>query len=172
VRKISAGKYLAIVAALLTILGSYLFAMYEGLAPDSVASAIGLFQGITTTFENVSSYSAALGGEWVAYTLIILMIIFAISGIFQLIGIKSRAVILIFSLFPLGIGIIAVLDILMSLDSAQINYMLILLTEKPIIEGAIPFYLDLGGVGLGSYLVIAGGFIGIISGILPREEYY
>ncbi|MBD3193965.1 MAG: hypothetical protein GF317_02850 [Candidatus Lokiarchaeota archaeon] len=166
------GKLLAIIAGLLTIIGSYIFALYEGLAPNSVASAIGLFQGITLAFESADFYSTSLGGLWIVYLLIILMIIFALSGVFQLIGVKSRAVILIFSLFPLGFGIVVILDMTMTLNIAHIDYMMLLLTEQPLVDGLLPYLLNIGNVGLGTYLIVAGGAIGIVSGMLTRYEPY
>ena len=37
---------------------------------------------------------------------------------------------------------------------------------------AVPVVVELGDVALGTYLVLGGGILGIISAILPREDYY
>ncbi|MBY9005226.1 MAG: hypothetical protein KGD63_00525 [Candidatus Lokiarchaeota archaeon] len=167
-----AGKYLAIIAAILTILGSYVFAMFPGTAPNTVASALGVFEDIGQTFESADSYGSAMGGVWVVYIVIILMIIFAISGFVQLIGIKSRAGIFIFSLFPLVIGTIMLMAITIPISNIYINYMMAVLSDSPLIEDTFPYLLNIGDLGLGVILVVAGGAVGIISAVLPREETY
>ncbi len=167
-----AGKYLAIIAALSTILGSYVFAMFSGTAPGSVASSIAIFQGLEQTFNSADIYGSALGGTWVVYILIILLILFALSGFVQIIGIKSRAGIFIFSLFPLIIGIVMFLALNNSIDNSHVNYMMTVVSDPPIIEDVFPYLVNIGDAGLGLYFVIAGGVIGIISGLLPREESY
>ena len=168
-----AGKYLAIVAGLLTILGTYLFAI-TGVSGGIVAgSGIGVFQNLSLAFEFAEVSGLLLGGTVVVYILIILMIIFAISGFIQLAGIKSRAVIGIFSIFPLLIGIFVILFSSSIIDTIQIDYMLALTREVQIVEGAIPFILEINdGLALGTILILAGGFLGIVSAALPREDIY
>lgn len=166
-----AGKYLAIFAALLTILGTYVFAMYS-LSSGYTASAIGVMQGLDVTFDSIGSYSAALGGTWVAYILIIIMIIFSISGFIQFIGIKSRAGIFIFSLFPLVIGILITLTLYETIDIIHVNYMMTIPNDEQLIADVFPYLLELNNLGLGTYFVLGGGFLGIISAILPRENTY
>jgi hypothetical protein len=35
-----------------------------------------------------------------------------------------------------------------------------------------PILIELGDLALGTYLLVAGGVLGIVSALLPREEYY
>ncbi len=167
-----AGKALAIIAALLTILGTFVFAMFEALAPDSVGSGIAIFQDLNGTFENVENYDT-VGPAWLLYILIIVLIIFAISGFVQFIGIKSRAGIFIFSLFPLTI---AILILIIGAENSQVNYMMLVMSDEQVIIDVYPYLipiyeLDTGyNIGLGTYLVLSGGIIGIISALLPREN--
>jgi len=169
----SAGKYLAILAGFLTLIGTYLFSFF-GTLPGDVASGIGFWQQL---FQDASGMiSSIVSGltipEWGVYILIVIIILFLVSGFLQLIGVKSRIIVILFSLFPLGFGVVLLVNTYTSLLGPNTAFTLSFFGAPQLIENIIPYVLNLGDLGLGTYLLLAGGVFGIVSGILPREEYY
>lgn len=169
----AAGKYLAIIAGVVTLVGTYLFA-FTGTPPGDVASGLGfwqmLIQDATGMISNI--ISGLTIPEWSVYILIAAIFIFLISGILQFIGYKSRIVIILFSLFPLGFSVVLMINNFTDLLGPQTQFTLDFFGQPQLIEGIIPYAFDLGGLGLGAYLILAGGVLGIVSGILTREEFY
>lgn len=49
------------------------------------------------------------------------------------------------------------------------DWIFLIFGDVPLIEGIIPFHLMLGPVGLGTYVLIAGGALGLIAGIMGPE---
>lgn len=75
-----------------------------------VGSGIGFIFNFLNLFTNAATYAVLVNIEvWLFYILLVVFAIFILSGGLQLIGIKSRAITLIFSFFPLGVGVMFVL---------------------------------------------------------------
>jgi len=170
-----AGKILVIIGALLSIVGTFVFALFDP-AIDLLGSGLGFAVNIPTLFENVDSVALSTGLEvFVIYIVLIVFIIFLAAGFLQLVGLKSRVVGLIFALFPLFIGVMFILlfftDILGPL-SAIFGAMF----ETDIFGDTFPLFFTIGGTdallgefGLGAYFLVGGGALGLIGCILPRD---
>ena len=92
-----AGKFLTLLGGILTILGTYVFALYG--VTGVVGSGIGFILNIGELFENADSYATGIDAPiGLYYVLIVLFIIFLASGVLQMIGAQNRAVSFIFSL--------------------------------------------------------------------------
>jgi hypothetical protein len=162
------GKLFAILGGLLTLLGTYVFAI-KGIV-GSVSSGIGFLFKIGPLFENAATESSSLGIEIILfYILIAVFIIYLASGLLQILASNSRFISLIFSLFPLGVGLMFIF----------LEYTTILGDKSLIIssffEGVqygniFPFLINLGSLSIGAYFVLAGGALGFLSVFLPRED--
>ena len=169
-----AGKGLALVAGILTIIGTYVVAIY-GIAGVSAGSGIGFILNIPTLFSNATAYATSLSIEvWLFYILVIVFIIFLAAGVLQIISMKSRILSIFWSLFPLGVSIMFLLlgyTDLLGIKSAFFDSVFFGVQYG----GIFPFVVNVGGVGgdlsLGVYLVLGGGALGLISGFMPREDY-
>jgi hypothetical protein len=165
---LGSGKILIVLGALLTLLGTYVFAIY-GVAGSFAGSGIGFIMNLPDLFANADAIALFTGWNVIfIYIFTILFLIFLASGILQLVGIKNRGVAFIFSLFPLVVGTMIILlfytDILGPTTGI---FTLYFMGEH---YGAIfPIILNLGDVGLGAYLLLGGGVLGIISVFLPRD---
>jgi len=100
----SAGKVFAFLGGLLTLLGTYLFALYG--VTGGVGSGIGFIMNIPDLFTDADTIAALLSTPVALYYVyLVIFIIFLGAGVLQMLSIESRAVGFIFSLFPLGVGL-------------------------------------------------------------------
>lgn len=164
------GKLFALIAAILTILGTYVFAIYLGF-PGFVGSGIGFIVNIPDLFADAALLAGIMGIDVIIfYLLVVVFIVFLAAGVLQLIFAKSKILSLIFSLFPLGVGlmfmILAYIPDLLGIKSAF--FALFFMGEH--YGGFYPILLNMGDLALGAYLITAGGVLGLISGFLPRED--
>jgi len=90
-----------------------------------------------------------------------------ISGIFQIIGMKSRVLAIIGSIFVLLIGVLTILGALSVIDLNWVS--LVLGGPAPLVPDIIPFDLALGPASLGLYVLLAGGVLGLIAGFMGRD---
>lgn len=170
-----AGKILVIIGAILSIVGTFVLALYDP-AVGVLGSGLGYAVNIPVVFENVNSIALMSGLEvWIVYIVIVVLIIFLAAGVLQFVGVKSRVVGLIFSLFPLSIGIVFILlfftDILGPLSEFFSS-----LFATDMLGDTFPLYFTIGGTnlylgdfGLGAYFLVGGGALGFIGCILPRD---
>ncbi|GAH92616.1 hypothetical protein ES705_08550 [subsurface metagenome] len=167
-------KIFIILGALLSILGTYVFAIY-GIA-GTVGSGIGFFLNTIgggladpTLFAGASAYASGLGIEvWVYYIFVIIFLIFLAAGILQLIGLKSRIAGLIFSLFPLGVGIMLILVFYTDALGLKSLFFTIFFAGEQY-GNFFPILVNLGDIDLGVYLILGGGALGVISTFLERD---
>ena len=104
-----AGKVLALIAGLLTLIGTYVVAIY-GIAGSYAGSGIGFILNIPDLFSNAATYATGLSIEiWLFYILVIVFIIFLAAGLLQIIFMKSRIFSILWSLFPLGVSLMFLL---------------------------------------------------------------
>ena len=156
------GKPLALLGGLITLLGTYIFAIYGGTG-SSVGSGIGFILNLPELFRDAEANALFLSTPVALYyVLVIVFIIFLASGVLQILSMRSRAVGFIFSLFPWGVGLmflfIAYTDILGIRSSFFVVYFV-----GEHYGDFFPILIELGYVDLGAYLLIAGGVIGVIS---------
>lgn len=162
------GKIFTILAGILTLLGTYVFAIY-GLVGAYAGSGIGFITNLGDLFTNADAIALLSGFDvWIIYLLTILFLIFLASGILQLLGVKSRVLGFIFSLFPLVVGFMIILlfytDILGPTSGI---FALYFIGEH--FGDFFPIIVNLGDVGLGAYLLVGGGVLGILGTFLPRD---
>ncbi len=168
------GKIFIILGALLSILGTYVFAIYG--VTGSVGSGIGFILNTfgggladPTLFAGSSTYATILGIEvWLFYILLGVFLIFLAAGALQLIGVKSRVAGLIFSLFPLGVGIMLILVFYTDILGLKSFFFTIFFVGEQLGD-FFPILVNLGDLALGTYLLLGGGVLGVISTFLPRE---
>lgn len=169
------GKIFVIIGALLSIVGTFVFALFTP-APGWIGSGLGYAVNIPLMFENVETIALLAGLEvFVIYIVLIVFIIFLAAGFLQLIGLKSRVVGLIFSIFPLFIGVMFILlfytDIL-----GPISTLFGALFVTDMFGSTFPIFVPGGGsdlllgeFGLAAYFLVGGGTLGLIGCILPRD---
>ena len=162
------GKILIILGGILTLLGTYVFAIY-GSAGLFAGSGIGFIINLPDLFGNADAIALATGWDVIfIYIFTILFLIFLASGILQLAGIKSRILAFIFSLFPLVVGaMILILFYTDILGPTTGIFTLYFIGEH--FADFFPIIVNLGDVGLGTYFLVAGGVLGLVSVFLPRD---
>jgi len=153
---------LIVIAAVLTLLGTFVFALFPSF-PPLVGSGLGFAMNLPTIITFDPGADAV-----VFYLLLVLFIVWLASGVLQFIGLKSKIVGIIFSLVPLAIGVMFVL-LLYTTILGPMTALFFLMTSGEVIAGIIPIYIDLAGMGLGVYFLLAGGVLGVIGSILPKD---
>jgi hypothetical protein len=153
---------LIVIAAVLTLLGTYVFALFPSF-PPLVGSGLGFAMNLPTII-TIDPGADALA----FYFLLVLFIVWLASGALQLIGLKSRIVGIIFSLVPLAIGIMFVLLVYTTILGIM-TAVFFLMTSGEVFAGVIPMLIEIFGMGLGVYFLLAGGVLGIIGSSLPKE---
>ena len=164
----AAGKILSLLAGILSIVATYLLSWVSVPGPY-YAYGIGVIKNLPAMFTDADTLGGILGVPGFSlYIVAGILIVFLISGIFQLIGMKSRVIGLIGSIFVLLIGILiflGVFNIVINIDWVQHIFG----DSVPIIDGIIPYDLSLGPASLGLYVLIAGGALGLVAGIIGPE---
>ena len=169
------GKLFVILGALLSILGTYVFALYgsTGLVGSGIGFILNTIGGgllNPTLLAGASTYATILGIEvWIFYILLVIFIIFIVAGVLQLVGLKSRVVGLIFSLFPLGVGVMFLLVFYTTiLGVISGSFAFFFIGEQ--FGNIFPILVDIGGgTGLGAFFLVGGGALGLIGSVLPRD---
>ena len=169
------GKIFIILGALLSILGTYVFAIYAG-GTGFVGSGIGFLLnaiggGLSdpTLFAGASTFATGLGIElWLFYVLLVVFMIFLAAGALQLIGLKSKIAGLIFSLFPLGVGLMFIFLVYTDFLGIKSAFFAIFFIGEQY-GNVFPVLVNLGDLALGAYFLVGGGALGLISTFLPRE---
>jgi hypothetical protein len=162
------GKIFIILGGILTLLGTYVFAIY-GVAGLYAGSGIGFITNLPDLFGNADAIALATGWNVIfIYVFTILFLIFLASGVLQFLGLKNRIVALLFSLFPLVVGAMIILLFYTSILGPTTGiFALYFIGEH--YGNFFPIIVNLGDVGLGTYFLVAGGVLGLISVFLPRD---
>ncbi len=156
------GKIFIILGALLTILGTWVFATLL-FFPGYVGSGLGFAMNLPSIIGTDPGADAV-----VFYLLLVLFIAWLGSGVLQLIGLKSRIGGIIFSLIPLAIGLMLVLLIYTDI-LGMMSAIFTLFTLGEHFGDFFPILVPLGDLGLGVYFLLAGGVLGIVGSSMPRE---
>ncbi|KKN23963.1 hypothetical protein LCGC14_0899610 [marine sediment metagenome] len=162
------GKIFCILGGILALIGTLFFSFYSfELLPGvtEVGFGIGLFMNFGAIFESA---------DILAIVLCILYAISVISGLFILIGAKSRVIAIIGSIFALLLGILLLVRFGLEINLGfDISNSLLYFWATPIIDGIIPFDLPLGlgSISLGTILLIGGGVLGLIGGIMGTSDF-
>jgi len=156
------GKLFIILGALLTILGTWVFATLL-FFPGYVGSGLGFAMNLPSII-GVDPGADAV----VFYLLLVLFIAWLASGVLQLIGLKSRIGGIIFSLIPLAIGLMLILLIYTDI-LGMMSAVFTLMTIGEQIGGFFPILVPLGDLALGTYFLLGGGVLGIVGSSMPRD---
>jgi len=150
-------KLLALIGAVLSILGSFFFTLYTYV--NSVYGVGGILSLIT---------AFGIATSWVDYLLIIVFLIFLLACVAQIFGIQSSisaiiggAITVAFCIF-IFLGVFGVL-------SGFTDGIGLLLDHADWISGVIPVNVFSLNPGLGTYIAAVGGILTFISGFLHRE---
>jgi len=161
------GRILAFLGGVLTLLGTYVFAIYG--TTGWVGSGIHFAMNIPDLFINADIHATGLlTPVGLFYIYVIIFIIFLASGVLQMLSIRNRAVGFIFSLFPLGVGLMFIF--IAYTDFLGIKaYFFALVFGGSQFSDIFPIIVPLGDLALGTYLLIAGGTLGVISAFSDRD---
>ena len=159
------GKIFIIFGALLSILGTFAFAIFRFFL--DVGSGLGFALKIG---QIIATDPIFLGIEPIIFYLMLgIFMIWLVSGVLQLVGLKYRIVGIIFSLFPLAIGIMFILVFYTSI-LGFVSSIFTLFTVGDHFGGFFPIFIDLGAnKGIGAFFLVGGGILGLIGSILPRD---
>jgi hypothetical protein len=165
-----AGKSLALIAGLLTLIGTYVVAIY-GVAGVYAGSGIGFILNIPSLFADATTYASGLSIEvWLFYILVIVFIIFLAAGLLQIVFMKSRVLSILWSLFPLGVSLMFLLLVYTDVLGIKSAFFALFFIGEHY-GGIYPFIVNVGSdLALGVYIILAGGVLGLVSGFLPRED--
>lgn len=168
-----AGKFFCVLAGILTIVATYVLSLFafEFFFVTVYVWGISSMKKIPEMFMNPDAYATLLSlPTYAIYIFAVVIIFFLISGIFQLIGVKSRVLVILGSILPILIGIYILLFGFGVLPTELNAYSFVFWDSEPLIEGIIPLkILELNTVDIGTYVLIGGGFLGLIGGFAGRD---
>ncbi len=162
-----AGKIFCILGGIVTLLACYLFSFGDfPLLPGAYFYGLGLFLNIGDVFGS---------GIALAIVFAILGIILMFSGLLIILGVKSRAIGIIGSVFAIFMSVWFLLSFYM-VFTGDLLLGVTVFVNLPLVEGIIPLHVGLGGsifatVGLGTYLLLGGGVLGLIGGIMGPDDF-
>lgn len=149
------GKVFCILGGILTLLATFFFSFLPS-SPGAYYYGLGFVLNIPSIFQS----------GWILYIIIaIVFIIFLVSGILILLGVKSQKPALFGSIFALGFGVYMILVFYVFGISSDIWVFMSQFLRDALVDGIIPYDLFLGPFSLGTYLLIGGGVLGLIGGI-------
>ncbi len=168
----NAGKVLALFGAILTILGTFLFTLAE------VAPGVSYLYGVGGILNIPAVFQYAVSGApdaWQAWIVGITLIIYLISGLIMLLGIKFRIASLIGCLIPMAVVIILILGQFGISPLGIYGIYFLFLTGDVVVPNVFPLtfeygVMDLGGLGWGVIIVLFGGILAFISVFMSRED--
>ncbi|MFX1374413.1 MAG: hypothetical protein ACFFA0_01240 [Promethearchaeota archaeon] len=154
-----AGKIFCIIGGIITLLGTFLFSL-AGAAPFYL-SYLGFLENLATWFSS---------GDVLIIIMTVLFLIFMISGVFILIGLKVRALAIIGGIFGIIVGIYFLLSLYGVLPFEASQFILLFFNDA-LVPGIIPLDVPLGDASLGTYFMLGGGVLGLIGGIMGTEDF-
>ncbi|MFX1379770.1 MAG: hypothetical protein ACFFA4_11840 [Promethearchaeota archaeon] len=150
-----AGKVLCIIGGIVTLLATFLFSFVTNFF------GIGFIMNIPALFST---------GDVLVIIMAIVFIIFLLAGLFIILGLKSRALAIIGAILAIVVGVYFMLSFVGVLPFT-ISQFAIMFAHLPLVANIIPIDLMLGPYGLGTYLLIAGGVLGLIGGIMGPDGF-
>ena len=171
------GKNLTLIGGILTVIATYALCWFKRriLYLDYFFNGIGAIENVLDLFFHPELYAEYYElPTWTVYVIAVFVILFLISGALQILAIKKRFAGIIGSVMPLIISIMIILGVMFSLIPEIVKFLEIFGDHSPLIAGAIPLNYAIAGrpESIGSYVLIAGGILGIIGSYLSREELY
>ena len=150
----SAGKALSAIGGILVIVASFVFALDVSTGNTMTGlNAIINFMNLINPLDIIA---------------LVLAILFILSPILILIGIKSRATSIIGAIIPLVLGLWLVLGVFITLPIDLLSYFEFL-DGYYTVMGIIPMSFELIGMQIGALLLLVGGLLALIGGIMGRD---
>jgi hypothetical protein len=152
-----AGKVLCILGGIITLLATFLFSFVSG------GYGLGFALNIPLLFSS---------GNVLAIIMTIVFIIFLLAGIFIILGVKSRAIAIIGAILAIGVGVYWMLSFAGFLPP-QVAQFIFFFGHADLVPNIIPVTVTVGpfGWGLGLYLLVGGGVLGLIGGIMGPDKF-
>ena len=147
-------KLFYIIGGLVILLATFLFS-FHNFFPGVYFYGIAFILNIPTLFTS---------GDILVMIVAVVYIIFLLSGIFILIGKKSRLLAIIGSLFAIGVG--AYFILVFYIGILEVSQFSLMFLDDAIIKGILPLDIAVGPLSLGTILVPTGGVFGLIGGIM------
>ena len=174
----SVGKIFIIIGAILTLVSTFFLSLYNTYvmfpvfwleAGQTQANGLSFFLHFPEIFNQAGALGTFYHVEpfWI-FISAILLVLWAISGFIQLIGLKKRVGAIIGAILPLFIGIVFILYGFIYLPDFLRTFQTLLL-DNELVAGILPFNVQLGGSSLGAYTLVAGGALSLIGGIIGIE---
>ena len=166
----SEGNALSILAGIITLVATYLFSWYVVDVGGTTVYAYGVaaWQNVIQMFSNPSGFGNSHGMQpWVVIILAIVLIWFLLSAFMQFAGINNSAAAIAGSILPILVGLMFFLYGVNVISSDWQNLISIFWSSEEIIAGIFPLTLRFAEypAAVGTYLLILGGFLGLIGGI-------
>ena len=163
------GQILSIIAAILTIIATYLFywISYEYMDLHYI-NGIGFIKNIGDLFTNVNSNAVYYGLPIVFYyVILVLFILMMASPILQLLGLKKRIGPLLGCIMPLLIGTMILLYASFGSMEFFVKYLMMFGDIEPFAEGTFPITIAIEGRKeyWGTYILLAAGVFSLIAGL-------
>ncbi|NVM17668.1 MAG: hypothetical protein HWN80_08115 [Candidatus Lokiarchaeota archaeon] len=152
------GKIFCIIGGLLVLVATYLLTFSQ--FHMTYTYGLGLIQNLGFIFGQ---------GDIVDIIIAILFVIFLFSGFLLVIGVKSRATAIIGSFLAIGMSVYILYIHYYGIFSVFFTKFLFF-TELPLVDGIYPLHIAIDRVGLGTYVLLSGGVIGLIGGILGTSS--
>lgn len=175
------GKGLAIVSGILVIIGMFFLTWFtiDTVPFSGNAHGLALLNNIGTMFSDPGTYATALGiptnAEFAVYIIAGFYIFALFSGFLILIGAKSRASAIVGAIMPILLFVLILFASLQVLPN-NVGDFVGVFVGADWVEGVLPFTLALNtfdvtsSVNLGTYVFGIGGILGLVSGIMGREN--
>jgi hypothetical protein len=148
-----------VIGGILVLVATY-FLTFDGVSPNYVYG-LGLLLNLGLIFSS---------GEVLTIVIAIILVIFCLSGLFIILGVKSRFLSIFGSLLAILVSVYFIL-ILMGVLPPEVAVYGLLFFHPALVEGIIPYHLALGTMGgLGIWVLLAGGILGLIGGIIKKNN--
>lgn len=174
VKTMNFGKLLAVLGGIITFAGTWWLSLF--ISPIIVGAPVYSIGGIMNFNWLVGNGGAYLGVDnWVVYLILVVYSIYLLSFIPQLLGGKSRISAFIGSLLPLAVGVIIMIFSLTGGSTlAPVVNAISLFAGDPILVGWFPFHYAIGVQfeALGTYAIIFGSLLALISSFIRRPDEY
>lgn len=170
------GKKLLIIAGILTLLATFVFSWstFRYGEIHYLYGVGGIYNVIDIFTIGTKFYRRHLGlPEWAIYLIAIVVIWLVVSGLIQILGRKSRKIGIIGSIIPLIVGLIILLNVLGMPFTGALMRIFQVFGDEPLVEGLIPLHIVIAGrvEAFGTYLLLAGGILGLIGAKKNKSEY-
>ncbi len=160
-------KSLSIIGGILTLVSTYFLAFYK--SGFAYAYGYGALIRAPYMFIDAPSYGLAFGIPFfLVYPIAVALLIFLLSGIFQLLIGTSRRLAIVGTFFALC-GSIFLFLLHSGIFPFGFTIYELMFIWDPLIADILPFHIEIGTYSLGAYILLIGSILSLIGGILNRD---